>query len=315
MDLEHCDEVCRVCQDGWRFFKVCVAFVMGLVGMSMAFEAKEIVKAELKAVLQESFAYQLSSSFTISGVFTVFVNIVAFMYCFIGIPCVHSCIFSKGWGDKKCRYCQCCLGSSFFALFMQLATCATVISQVVFANGYLILDIALGFLNGFCRGGDTVIARFQALLDSYAENMQSDYQEQKWSPVNWFVYVDVNTYCLATASLGDAAHKVFVGCSVAVISQLLMLMVVSEEKGRFAGHPVQDDHYEMREHSSSRRERRRRQEEFEYSSSSEDSDYEPDPKRKKNRRSPHASHHVASGYQPSARFLTSGFQSSGRFLR
>merc|ERR1711879_838089 len=94
-----------------------------------------------------------------------------------------------------------------------------------------------------------------------------------------------------------ASMKCFVGCLLSVVSQVLMMSVISEEKGRIEGTLKEQDHdgdgvQDGHPHHDN-------------DSSSSDSDYEPDPRKKSLRYAAGArvNPNMPGGFQPNARLI------------
>jgi len=87
--------------------------------------------------------------------------------------------------------------------------------------------------------------------------------------------INVEKYCDATRGMDAAAMQCFTGCLLSVVSQTLMIMVISEEKGRIEGTMAEGDMLQAR----SKRPRGKGDAKRDYSDSesSSESDNEPDP--------------------------------------
>merc|ERR1719463_242167 len=103
--------------------------------------------------------------------------------------------------------------------------CTTLGVQIALSYGYLMFALILGFMVAICRGGNAVIRAFQGLIDAITAGHAN----------GWFQHIDMNKYCDATKGMDTAAMQCFWGCLLSVVSQTIMLMVISEEKGRIEG--------------------------------------------------------------------------------
>merc|ERR1719183_449200 len=92
--------------------------------------------------------------------------------------------------------------------------------------------------------------------------------------------LNVQKYCNTTHGLQDAAWKCFLGCAISVLAEMLMLMVMSEEKGHIQAQELAEPIGEQRGFTKSRS--ASVSDSSQYSSSSDEREhfYEPDPRRK-----------------------------------
>jgi len=259
-------------EDATRFAKALVAFFVGSMAVGISFQAKHMVNEELRQVTKHSGLVSLFSNFyTFSFSIMYLVNAMCVIYSILGLACVREMIFREREKEsKRCRIIQCCLGNCF-ATYSQFAVTSTLCLQVGLSYAYLLFSICLGILVGMCNGGNAVIRVFQELLDTFS---QSGGATKGWSPFNWFMNVDIEQYRLATHGMESAAMQCFVGCLLSVASQALMLIVISEEKGRIEGTMAEGAW------NPSLKSKKRRTDDDDSdasSTSSSDSDYEPSP--------------------------------------
>lgn len=279
------------CGDAVRFTKGIIAFVIANFAVGIAFQAGDVFREEVSEALEHpGFVQFLSWTLTSSFVFMYVVDIICLVYSLTSTPCCREYLFRERETERlRIRALQICMGPCCSS-GCQVMVWITILLQVGLSYVYLLSGIFLRFLVGICTGGDAVISSFQGLLDSFTKNWA--YQDDPWSPLNWFMGMDIEKYCVATQGASTATLTCFTGCLLSVFSQVLMMSVISEEKGRIES-TFEDTSYEVQEDSG----RRRRKSEDEDESSSSDSDYEADP-RKKSQSLRIVNPNLPQGYQP-----------------
>jgi len=227
------------CEDATRFLKAIIAFVVGSAAVGLAFQAKHDVNNMMRMVTKHTgIVAFLSNLFTVGFGFMYIVNVGCVLYQLVGLACIRSCIFRERVNEtNKCRAIQCCLGPCC-ATYQQAMVTISLCVQIGLSYCYLLFGVFLGFLLSMCHGGHSVISSFQGLLDTY--HGRNSYQAGSFSPMNWLMNINVVKYCDATRGMNDAAMQCFTGCLLSVASQTLMLMVISEEKGRIEGTMADD---------------------------------------------------------------------------
>lgn len=223
-----------VCEDATRLVKAIIAFLIGSFAVGLAFQAKRDVNDMMRMVTKHNgIVAFLSNLFTVGFGFMYIVNLGCIVYTLLGLSCIRNCIFRERVNETtKCRAIQCCLGPCC-ASYQQAMVCITLGIQIGLSYCYLMMGVFLGFLGGMCHGGDAVVTSLQGLLDTY--HSRNSYQAGSFSPVNWLMNMNVQKYCDATRGMNEAAMQCFTGCLLTVVSQTIMLMVISEEKGRIEG--------------------------------------------------------------------------------
>jgi hypothetical protein len=285
------------CEDATRFVKTIIAFLIGSVAVGLAFQAKHDVNRMMRMVTKHSgIVAFLSNIFTAGFCFMYVVNIGCLLYSCMGLACIRNAVFRERVNETKwCRAIQLCLGPCC-ATYHQIMVAITLGVQVGLSYCYLLMGIFLGFLGGMCHGGNSVVSSFQGFLDDY--HSRNSYQAGAFSPMNWFMDLDVAKYCDAARGLDAAAMQCFSGCALSVVSQVLMIMVISEEKGRIEGTMADAA---MKAPSRGRKGKRRGNDP-DSSSSSSDSDYSPDPLRQYNSNAGAGRNYkLPGGYHPSGR--------------
>jgi hypothetical protein len=222
------------CEDAARLAKALLAFFIGSFAVALAFQAKRDVNDMMRMITKHTgIVAFLSNIFTIGFGFMYIVNVGCVLYTLLGLHCIRTCIFRERVNETtKCRVIQCCLGPCC-ATYQQAMVCVTLGIQIGLSYCYLLMGVFLGFLLGMCHGGHAVISSFQGLLDDY--HARNSFQAGSFSPVNWLMGINVEKYCDATRGMDEAAMQCFTGCLLSVLSQSIMLMVISEEKGRIEG--------------------------------------------------------------------------------
>lgn len=223
-----------VCEDVGRFLKALLAFFLCSIATGLAFQAKHDVNIMMRQVTKHNgIVAFMSNAFTLTFTFMYLVNIGTTLYTLVGISCIREYIFrNRGDGDNKCQGLQCILGP-LCATYQQGVVWLTLALQVLVSYGYVMFSFMLWILMSMCHSGHAVMNSFQGVLDTY--HARNSYQANSFSPVNWIMNVNMEKYCHATEDLKASVKQVFVGCLLSVVSQSLMLMVVSEEKGRIEG--------------------------------------------------------------------------------
>jgi len=278
------NDAIECCEESSRFIKVIVAFVIGSIAAGTSFQARDTVATEVgKVTSYKGTVAFLSNGITLSFILLYLVNIMCVLYSVIGLACVRRRLFG---GSRKWRGIRCCLGSFICGTFQQIMVCVTLAMQVGMSWCYLLCSIFLGILQRFCNAGGSVTNSFQGLLDNY--HGQMSYQADAWSPINWFMNLNVEKYCLATEGVQDASYDCFWGCGLSVASQAIMLMAISEEKGHIQAQELSAQGDDLRN--------LRRDADDSHSSSS-DSDLERDPRKKRHGR-PDRDWKQPKGYQP-----------------
>jgi len=222
------------CEDAVRFVKAVIAFMIGSVAVGLAFQAKHDVNNMMRMMTHHTgIVMFLSNMFTFGFAFMYLINVGAMIYTLLGLACFRNCIFRERQNETtKCRAIQCCLGPCC-ASYQQGMVAISLVLQVVLSYCYLMMGVFLGMLLGMCHGGHAVVSSFQGFLDEY--HSRNSYQSGSFSPINFLMNLDVAKYCDATRGMNQAAMQCFMGCALSVVSQSLMLMVISEEKGRIEG--------------------------------------------------------------------------------
>jgi len=217
-----------------RFVKTLIAFLLGSAAVGMAFQAKSDVNHMMRMITHHSgWVMFLSNFFTIGFGFMYVVNIGALFYSLLGLPCIRGPIFRERERETTtCRLIQCCLGPCC-ATYQQAIVAVTLFNQIMLSYLYMGVCMTLGGLLCMCHGGNAVVSHFQGLLDTY--HSRNSYQAGSFSPVNWLMNLNVEKYCDATRGMNESMYQLFMGCVLSVISQVLMIMVISEEKGRIEG--------------------------------------------------------------------------------
>jgi len=214
--------------------KAILAFFLCSVATGLAFQAKHDVNVMMRQVTKHTgVAAFMSNAFTLTFTFMYLVNIGVTLYTCCGISCIREFIF-RGRADEtnKCRAIQCVLGP-LCATYQQGAVWLTLALQIMVSYGYLMFAMMLWVFMSMCHSGNAVVSSFQGFLDTY--HSRNLYQSGSFSPINWFMNLEVEKYCNATVDMNASVKQVFIGCLLSVCSQTLMLMVVSEEKGRIEG--------------------------------------------------------------------------------
>jgi len=263
-----------ICEDATRLVKAIIAFLIGSASVGLAFQAKHDVNMMMRMITHHTgIVAFLSNFFTIGFGFMYIVNVGCVIYTLIGLSCIRNCIFRERQNETtKCRAIQCCLGPCC-ATYQQSMVAISLCIQVGLSYCYLLFGVFLGMLLGMCHGGNAVVSSFQGLLDTY--HSRNSYQAGSFSPMNWLMNINVEKYCDATRGMDAAAMQCFTGCLLSVVSQTLMIMVISEEKGRIEGTMAEGDMLQAR----SKRPRGKGDAKRDYSDSesSSESDNEPDP--------------------------------------
>jgi hypothetical protein len=175
----------------------------------------------------------MSNAFTLTFTFMYLVNIGTTIYTLLGISCIRECIFRQQENESnKCRAIQCILGP-LCATYQQAVVWLSLALQIMVSYAYVMFSMMLWIFMSLCGSGNAVVNSFQGFLDTY--HSRGGYQANSFSPVNWFMGLEMDKYCHASSELNASVKQVFIGCLLSVCSQTLMLMVVSEEKGRIEG--------------------------------------------------------------------------------
>mmetsp|Transcript_58163 Transcript_58163/g.104081 ORF Transcript_58163/g.104081 Transcript_58163/m.104081 type:complete len:307 (-) Transcript_58163:163-1083(-) len=221
-----------VCEDFSRLLKACIAFLLSNLAVALSFHAKHEVNQELSQITSHSgIVALLANIYTASfGVMWV-VNIFCIIYTFLGIGCIRQCIFRERPDEStKCQKIQCCLGPACSSV-LQILVWLTLLMQIAVSYGYLMVMVYLTFLLGICKAGHSTISAFQHLIDSWRNGREAP----GWSPLNLIMNMNMEKYCYATDAIKSASSKCFLGCLLSVASQVLMIAIISEEKGRIEG--------------------------------------------------------------------------------
>lgn len=261
----HCCLDC--CEDLFRIIKAFAAFALGTIATSMSFKAKHDVNIAMAQITTHTGVVRfLANFFTLSFGYMYLVNIKSLLYVLLGSSCFRECIWRPRAGQSvKCTLLQCVLGPCS-ATCLQIEVWLTLGLQLAVSYIYLLSGIALAFLLGVCRAGNATVRAMQKMID---EN-NADPNHSQWSPTNWFMQLNVRKYCQATSGLDQAAKLCFAGCVLSVLSQVLFIMIISEEKGRIEA-TMAEDWEGGKKVAVSLKDR------AEESTSSSDSDYEADP--------------------------------------
>lgn len=289
------------CEDATRLVKTIIAFMIANVAVGLAFQAKKDFNIMMEQILENTGMVKfLSNFFTVGFAFMYLVNVGCLLYSFVGLACCRNAIFRERVNEtRKCRIIQCVVGPCC-ATYQQIVIFVTLVNQAALSYVYLMMTVYLGMLLGVCRAGHSVVSSFQGFADDFTA--QSSYQKSGWSPLNWLSGVNVEKYCNATSHMSVAATQCFWGCLLSVLSQAMMLMVISEEKGRIEG--TMADGAMIADSSapvkSQRRPRGRDDSDSDSSSgSSSDRPYENDPlKQYKGATSGGRNYKLPGGYQP-----------------
>jgi len=222
------------CEDIGRFLKAVGAFFLSSVAAGLAFQAKHDVNVMMRQVTKHTGVVAfLSNAFTLTFTFMYLVNIGTTLYTLLGISCIREAIFrNRADATRKCKALQCCLGP-LCATYQQIAVWLTLALQVMVSYAILLFAFVLWLLMSMCHSGNAVVSSFQGFLDTY--HSRNSFQAGSFSPINWLMNVDLEKYCHATHDINASVKQVFIGCILSVGAQSLMLMVVSEEKGRIEG--------------------------------------------------------------------------------
>jgi len=184
----------------------------------------------------------------------------------------------------------CCATILQTMLFFSLAT------QIGVSYLYLVVACVMAFLLSICHAGESFMSMFQGTVNEYnAEHPEHN----AWNPMNWFITLKMEEFCYGTRGLDEASKTCFWACVLTTISQVLMMIVISEEKGRIEA--TMNEDYGISNKVAVKKD------DAEESSSS-DSDYEADPlvKFKKKKNAPQArgggrNYRLPGGYQPGAK--------------
>jgi len=222
------------CEDATRFVKTLIAFLIANVAVGLAFQAKRDVNNMMRMVTHHTgIVAFLSNFFTMGFAMMYIVNAGCVLYSFLGLSCIRNCIFRERRDETaKCRLIQMCLGPCC-ATYQQIMVWITLAIQIGLSYAYLLLGTVMGALVSLCHGGNAVVSSFQGFLDEY--HSRSSFQAGAFSPMTYLMNMDVTKYCEATKGMDEAFSQCFTGCLLSVISQVLMIMVISEEKGRIEG--------------------------------------------------------------------------------
>lgn len=229
--MVHIGQLFDCCEDFSRLLKASLAFLLSNVAVGLSFKAKYEVNQELSNVTSHSGIVRvLANIYTATFGIMYVVNIFCVIYTILGVGCIRECIFRERPDESsRCKKIQCCLGPACSTI-LQVLVWVTLMLQVMTSYGYLIVMVYLTFLLGICKAGHATVSSFQNLINAWRNGRQP-----AWSPLNMIMDVNMNKYCLATNAVKSASSKCFLGCILSVASQVLMIAVISEEKGRIAG--------------------------------------------------------------------------------
>lgn len=222
-------------EDATRFVKTVIAFLIANVAVGLAFQAKKDFNMMMRMVTKHTGVVQLlSNGFTMGFSFMYIVNIGCVLYSLVGLACIRNLIFRQREVEtSQCRIIQCVAGP-FCATYQQIVVFLTLANQIMLSYIFIVMSISLGGLNLICQGGNSMISSLQGILDKM-HGSGGSYQAGSMSPSSWFANLNVEKYCDATQGMNAAAMQCFTGCLLSVLSQALMIMVISEEKGRIEG--------------------------------------------------------------------------------
>lgn len=222
------------CEDATRFLKTLIAFLLASIACGLAFQAKHEVNIMMRMVTKRTgIVAFLSNGFTMSFGFMYIVNCGCVLYSLLGLSCIRYCIFRERENESaKCRAIQMCLGPCC-ATYHQIMVSISLGLQVGVSYFWLLFSVLLGTLLIFCKGGNTAISSLQGFFDEM--HSRNSYQPGAFNPMNAFMNLNVNKYCMATRGMNHSVLQCFGGCILSVASQVLMVMVISEEKGRIEG--------------------------------------------------------------------------------
>jgi len=219
-------------EDATRFVKTIIAFLIANVAVGLAFQAKKDFNVMMRAVTKHTGIVQLcSNGFTMGFSFMYLVNIGCVLYSLVGLACIRNLIFRERENQTKTmRIIQCAAGP-FCSTYQQIVVFLTLANQIMLSYIFIVMSISLAGLTMVCQGGNHMITSLQGIFDK----MHGSSGSYSASPTSWFQSINVEKYCDATKGMNDAARQCFTGCLLSVLSQALMIMVISEEKGRIEG--------------------------------------------------------------------------------
>jgi hypothetical protein len=210
-----------------RFLKALIALFISSLATGIAFRARHKVNEDMRNVTKHMWLVGfLSHAFTLSFTFMYLVNWGVLMYSFLGCPCIRYWLFRERPSDEetpKWRFIQIMLGPCC-ATFWQVAVWLTLCIQLAVSYAYLVGSMLLWAVGSACRGGDAVIKALHHFMHKLKGEDLADVAAS-----------NLSKWCEATHGIDDAAMQCFWGCLLSVVSQVLMIMIVSEEKGRIEG--------------------------------------------------------------------------------
>jgi hypothetical protein len=222
------------CEDVARIVKAAFAMVLACAATGLAMQAKGEVNLMMRRVTRHTgLVAFFSNVFTLSFLFMFLVDVFALLYTCLGCGCIRYYIFRERANESaKCRMFQCIIGPCC-ATVQQVMVWLTLTIQILVSYGYVMFAVFLKSLLFLCHSGNTVVNSFQGFLDTY--HSRQGYQAGAFSPLNWLMNLNIEKYCMATRGMNRATMQCFTGCLLSVVAQVIMLMVVSEEKGRIEG--------------------------------------------------------------------------------
>lgn len=155
----------------------------------------------------------------------------------LGLSYFRYMIFRERENEStKCRAIQCLLGPCC-AGYQQTMVWITLCIQIGVSYLYLSFAIFVSFLLIICRSGNAVIHAFQGVTTAIFHGGKSP------TDPGWFMSLNMKKYCVATHGIDQAAMQCFWGCLLSVVSQVFMIMCVSEEKGRIEATMAEGDFF------------------------------------------------------------------------
>lgn len=282
------------CEDFLRFLKAVAAFLIGNVAVGLSFKARNTLNAELSEVTTHMGVVRfVGTMYTTTFLSMYFVNVLCMIYACLGSGCIRDRIWSSKDDDtKKSEAIKLCVGPCC-ATILQLMLFSTLATQIGVSYIYLLIACLMTFLIGICKAGHRITTMFQSTVNEFDA---SHPEHDSWNPMNWFITLKMEHFCRGTRGLNEAAMVCFWACVLTTVSQVLMLIVISEEKGRIEA--------TMNEVGAGGSKKVAVGDDSDEGESSTDSDYEADPLvkyRKSNNKSQQPggrNYKLPGGYQP-----------------
>lgn len=284
-------------EDCIRLVKAVSAFLLGNVAVGMSIRARNNLNQELSEVIQDHMGIVrfVGTMYTSTFLCMWVVNVFCLLYSFLGTACIREKIWRERAGESnKERAIQLCVGPCC-ATVLQTALFATLALQIGVSYIYLLVACVMAFLNSICHAGERFISMFQGTVNEYNAGHP---MHDSWNPMNWFITLKMEQFCYGTRGLDEASKTCFWACVLTTVSQVLMMIVISEEKGRIEATMNEDYGITQGKKVAPKND--------DASSSSSDSDYEADPlvKFRKKRSPPRGAgrnYKLPGGYQPGAK--------------